>query len=57
MENKKTGRAWRAEQIAKREEMVEYVRQLHRDGYSTKDIAAKLCVPESTVRSLNKIIG
>ena len=57
MENKKTGKAWRAEQIARRDEMVEYVRKLINDGYSTKDIASKLCVSESTAKSLKKIIG
>ena len=40
-----------------REEMVRIAKQLFDDGFTSKEIAAKMCISESTVRSLKKIIN
>lgn len=39
-----------------RQQMIEAVKQLYAEGHTTKDMAAKLCVSESTVRSIKKSI-
>lgn len=56
MDTEKTRKARRAEQIAMRQEMMEWVREQVNAGLSSKEIAAKLCMPESTVRLLRKTI-
>lgn len=40
-----------------REEMVRIARQLFNDGFTSKEVAAKMCISESTVRSLRKIVN
>lgn len=42
--------------LAKRQHMIGVAKQLYDEGFTTKEVAAKLCVSESTVRSVKKII-
>lgn len=39
-----------------REEMIRIAKQLFDDGFTSKEVAGKMCISESTVRSLKKII-
>ena len=48
----KTGVEWRREQLARHHLVVEYIEKMHASGKSSKEIAAKLCVSESTVRPI-----
>lgn len=41
---------------ATRQHMIGIAKQLFEDGFTSKEVAAKMCVSESTVRSLKKII-
>ena len=41
---------------ATRQHMIGIAKQLFDDGFTSKEVAAKMCVSESTVRSLKKII-
>lgn len=39
-----------------RYELVRLTRVLYNEGFTTKEVAAKLCVSESTIRSVKKYI-
>jgi DNA-binding transcriptional regulator LsrR (DeoR family) len=42
--------------LRKRQMMVGVARQLYDEGLTTKEVAAKMCLSESTVRSIKKTI-
>lgn len=43
--------------LTMRQQLVGLAKQLYDEGFTTKEVAAKLCVSESTVRSIKKIIN
>ena len=43
--------------LAMRQQLVGLAKQLYDEGFTTKEVAAKLCVSEATVRSIKKIIN
>lgn len=47
----------RCEQITKHQELVNWIRDMVNEGHSSGEIASKLCVPESIVRSVKNQIG
>ena len=42
--------------LAKRQQMVGVAKQLFDEGYTTSEVASKMCVSESVVRSLKSTI-
>lgn len=42
--------------LAKRQLLIGVAKKLYDEGFTTEEVAAKLCVSESTVRSIKKII-
>lgn len=42
--------------LVKRQQLIGVAKKLYAEGFTTKEVAAKLCVSESTVRSIKKTI-
>jgi transposase len=43
--------------LAMRQQLIGLAKQLYGEGFTTREVAAKLCVSEATVRSIKKIIN
>lgn len=39
-----------------RQSLIDLSKRLYAEGFTTKEVAAKLCVSESTIRSIKKVI-
>jgi DNA-binding CsgD family transcriptional regulator len=47
---------FKKDDIARRQHAIGVAKQLYGQGYTTREVAAKMCLSESQVRSLKKTI-